>query len=271
MLETIPTIESPKKARCVYVLPIGDIHAGSLDFSRDSERKLNGYIDWVESNKDSFVFLMGDLWDLATRHSKTNPHMATMNLNQAKQWTKKKFWPIRKQIAGAIDGNHDLRLVDHAGYNPLEEWCDVMGIQHYGASVVMRFNVCGTSGRTGSTCGGRCSYLAYYHHTTAGGTTMGGKVNRVVKLSEIVEGCDLYCGAHNHALSVSFNRIWRPSLVSGQIKLQKRAFVLTGGYVDWSRSYAEAKMLTPSKLGSPRIRLDGGQNKYHTKDIHVSL
>jgi len=49
--------------------------------------------------------------------------------------------------------------------------------------------------------------------------------------------------------------------------IRKRQIIVScGSFLDWDESYAEQKQMPPSKLGSPRIRLDGTTN-----DIHVSL
>jgi len=42
-------------------------------------------------------------------------------------------------------------------------------------------------------------YVFFLHHTTGGGATLGGKLNRVQKLSDVFEGADCYVGGHNHS------------------------------------------------------------------------
>lgn len=104
---------------------------------------------------------------------------------------------------------------------------------------------------------------------TGGGATQGSKINRVEKLSQIVEGCDAYLGFHSHGLIATPVDIYYPTIKVKKPELQKRRvwYICCGSYLEWSGSYAEDKMLRPQKLGSPRIRLNGGKNK----DIHLSI
>jgi hypothetical protein len=109
------------------------------------------------------------------------------------------------------------------------------------------------------------TYHVYFHHTTGGGN-LGSSLNRIVKLSEIVEGCDVYCGGHNHQLATGVKSVYRPA-PSGVVN-RKVTFVSCGSYLDYPDSYAEKGMYSPSKLGSPRVRFSGERDH---PDVHVSL
>jgi hypothetical protein len=272
MINPIPEVNI--KEQVCYLIPIGDIHVGSPDFSQESINKLRGYVQFVKDNPNARILGMGDYLDVATRHSKTSPHTATMTLSQGLKFLKNVFYPVRKQIVGLIDGNHEFRLEDFAGYNPVESLADMLGVPHLGIDALLRFNVGKRKPGKGAAFDEgesyRTSFYVYAHHSTGGGGTVGGKVNRCHKLAELVEGCDLYCAGHNHALSCDFNRVTVLEKSKGTYRLAKRAFVLTGGYVDWHGGYAHRMQLQPTKLGSPRVRLSC-DNSGHKKDIHVNL
>jgi hypothetical protein len=258
-----------------YVLPIGDLHFGDPSFKEASFGKLKGYIRWVKNNPSSRVVLGGDLFNVATRISVTLPFEETEDMDGAeKKFPFNKelnqvidlFWPIRRQIVGAIDGNHEYRLIDFANFSIMNELCVRLGIAYMGISGVVNFKV----GLKGSKTGGQWqqNYYGFFHHTTGGGQLAGGGLNRVEKLKGIVEGCDFYCGFHNHRTFTQPQECFCPNPNSKKLELKRYWLVGCGGYLEYSGSYAERKMLTPLKLGSPRIRLDGHAGRH---DVHVSI
>ena len=210
---------------------------------------------------NAFVFLMGDVFNTASRTSKTTP-FETDNDEYVK--AVEFFEPYKERILGAIDGNHEYRMYDEFGISPLQLFCRELNVPYCKYSAVIRFKV---GKRKDKNAGNRYSqnYFVFAHHTTGGGGTIGGKMNRVAKEAEMVEGCDVYLGAHNHQLGVIPQDIYYPS-IQGGIQKRRRWFVDCGSYLEHEDSYAEKGMLAPAKLGSPRIRFDA-----KTHDCHISL
>lgn len=98
------------------------------------------------------------------------------------------------------------------------------------------------------------NYYGYFHHSTGGGQTMGGALNRTEKLSNIVEGCDFYCSFHAHKLSHARSTIYKANPRSRKVEKRDVDFITCGSYLDYD-GYPEAGMLRPSRLGSPIITL----------------
>lgn len=240
-----------------YVLPISDCHVGDAAFEGDGYKLLKENIDWVRSEPNARVFLNGDILNVATRFSASSPFEQTMNLQQQVEFAIKMFMPIKDKIVGCIDGNHELRLQDFVGYSPLTPICHELNIPYYKHSAVMVFIV----GK-----GNGIAYSMYMHHTCGGGSTPGGKMNRVDKLRQLVSNCDAYIGSHNHQLGVIPVTTRTVDIIHKKIVVQRQVLIDSGSYLSWNDSYAEAKMLPPAKLGSPRVRLNGKR-----KDIHVSV
>jgi hypothetical protein len=246
---------------CGYLIPIGDIHWGDKAFKDAGLTKLKGYLDWVMERPNAFVFLMGDIFNTAGRNSKTTP-FETDNEEYVK--AVEFFNDYKERIIGAIDGNHEYRMYDEFGISPLQLFCRELQVPYCKYSAVIRFKV---GKRKDKNAGNRFmeNYFVFAHHTTGGGGTIGGKMNRVAKEAEMIEGCDVYLGAHNHQLGVIPQDIYYPS-IQGGIQKRRRWFVDCGSYLEHENSYAEKGMLAPAKLGSPRIRFDA---KSH--DCHISL
>jgi len=255
------------KDKFAYLIPIGDIHLGDSSFSDEAETKLRGYIKWIRSKSNARVILMGDVFNVATRTSVTSPFQK-LSLKEEMECALEIFKPIKDKIIGAIDGNHEQRATDFLNYSPLIPFCHILGTKYFQYSAVFKFGVGVTNkGTTGKPrTAPKVMYLIFAHHTTGGGSTVGGRINRVDKLRQILINADIYLGAHNHALINAPVEGFICDKMSGNITRHRQHIIDCGSYLDWQGSYAEMKMYPPQKLGSPRIRLDGSR-----KDVHVSL
>jgi hypothetical protein len=245
-----------------YVLPIGDIHWGDPAFKRDAREKLQGNLDWALERKDiTSVVLMGDIFNIAGRSSKTSPF--GVNHREIKE-SKEFFRPYAEAgiIKGAIRGNHEARMVNEFGHDPLEPWCDELHIPYLGVSALLRIQV----GQRPDSNSYWNNYYMAIHHTSGGGGQIGSALNSITKLANVIPGCDVYAGGHNHQLVTGKQRWYVPTYSGPQLKTVH--YVSCGSYLDYEESYAEEKMLKPSKLGSPRIRFDGTRDKH---DVHISI
>ncbi len=246
-----------------YLIPIGDLHRGDCHLSARGLHKLTGYLDWVKARPHAFVFLMGDILNVASRSSKTNPFESDKD-EYAKSVAL--FKPYAKQIVGCITGNHEQRMFREFGFNPLQPFCTELGVPFCGYSAVLKVRV-GRRAKTGPRANEyRQMYWGYAHHGTGGGGTLGGALNRKVKLQEIVHGMDWYMAGHDHQLITGTRNILLPK--RDLITHQRVHYIDTGSFLDWEGSYAEESMMAVSKQGAPRLRFDG-RDEHH--DLHVSL
>lgn len=234
-----------------YIVPIGDIHLGSTAFGECGRALLLGYLDWVKARKNARIVLMGDIFDVATRTSPTSPFESSSS-----EYSKavELFKPYASRILFAIRGNHCQRLLNYAGYDVMEQFCARINVPYMGLSAVLKVEI------------GQEEYYGYFHHSTGGGGTLGSALNRAVKLQDIVQGVDFYCIGHNHQLVNGSRVVYRPKADGTGIEEHRMLYVDCGSFLDYPESYAEMMMLSPGKLGSPRIRLNG---KKH--DVHVSM
>ena len=248
------------KADVAYVLPISDIHIGDKAFDGIGYSKLCDNVEWVRNEPNARVFLNGDILNVATRSSASSPAAQSMNLQAQVELAVKIFRPIAEQgkIVGAIDGNHEDRLMDFVGYSPTTAICHQLKIPYFKYSAVMVYLV----GKGRNTI----AYSMYHHHTTGGGSTPGGKMNRVDKLRQLVANCDCYIGSHNHQLGVIPVTTRTVDVIHKKIHVVRQLLIDSGSYLQWDDNYSEAKMIPPVKLGSPRIRLNGKK-----RDVHISV
>lgn len=246
-----------------YLLPIGDTHLGGCEVDEDL---LLRNIDWVNREPHCRVVLMGDLIDVATRVSKTSPFQQNVRgVREQIDLAVNYFTPIKDKIICAIDGNHELRLEDYCGWSPTISICERLGIQYGRYSCVVLLRV-GKEKKSNDNL----IYSIYAHHTTGGGNTIGGKMNRCAMLREIVTNCDVYLSGHNHMIGAVPSETREIKVKEKKVIKKRQLFVDCGSYLNWDESYSESKMLKPNKPGSPRIRFSGGRG-LDKKDVHCSI
>lgn len=244
-----------------YLIPIGDLHRGDKHLSERGLNKLKGYLNWTMERENAFIFLMGDILNVASRSSKTNP-FESLSGNDEYAKAIELFTPYRERIAGAITGNHEQRMYKEFGFNPLKPFCSELNIPYCGYSAVLRIRV----GKRKDSSRYRQMYWGFTHHGTGGGGTLGAALNKKVKLQEIVHGMDFYMAGHDHQLIVGTRNVLLP--MQETIRHQRVHYIDTGSFLDWDGSYAEEAAMHISKQGAPRLRFDG-RVEHH--DLHVSI
>lgn len=268
-----------------YLIPIGDLHRGDRHFGTEGYTKLKGYLAWVMERPNAYIFLMGDILNVASRSSATNPFESDSGDHEYAQAVEL-FKPVASRIIGAITGNHELRMSQQFGFNPLQPFCNELGVPFLGYSACIRVRV-GKETCSKSNSKYNQLYWGYAHHGTGGGATLGGALNRKLKLSEVVQGVDFVMAGHDHQLITGVREYYLP--LAKRVTRLRTYYIDTGHYLDWDDSYVEEKHLPIGKMGSPRIRFDGrrgrGQQNWHKRknkpstletarnchDIHVSI
>lgn len=249
-----------------YLIPIGDLHRGDKHLSTRGLGKLKGYLDWVMERPNAFVFLMGDILNVASRTSKTNPFESLSGDDEYARAIEL-FKPYASRIIGGVVGNHESRMYKDYGFNPLQPFCTELNIPYCGYSACVRLRVGKRPER--KIARGKEYYQIYWgfiHHGVGGGSTLGAAINRKVKMQEIVHGMDFYAAGHDHQLIAGSRNVLMPKNTT--IEHQRVHYIDTGSFLDWDGSYAEQAAMPIGKQGAPRLRFSGERNKH---DLHVSL
>ena len=247
----------------VYFLPLGDVHLGAKGVDIV---KLKGYINWIKENP-AYTFLLGDIFDTATIDSPTSPFEQEMNINDAYNYAIELFYPIKKKIVGAIIGNHELRIRKYAGFDIMQSLCKFLNIPYCEYSAVVRFRI-GKYIRKNKSVSPNIEYIFFLHHGIGSTDTIGGKANKVKKLSDIFIGADAYIIGHSHAkfpYEDKFFYLSKSGNGKANIKEKRVLFVIAGSFLKYDGTYAEQKMLKPAVEGAIRIRMNGEK-----KDLHIA-
>ena len=242
------------------IIPLSCFHIGSPQFN---ENKLKGYIKWISERPNRRAWILGDIFDAQCVTSRGNMHEQTMSIKDAKLKAEELLTPIIANIDLVIPGNHDNYLFNETTDEIVFDLCKYLNIPekyHFG-------DYTGTI-RFGKMHGKKAKpavYTFYCTHGTGGAATPGGKMNKLINLSSIVEDCDLYIMAHIHDCLMAKLEPFSVDSRNGQLKQTKQTFASSSSWLDYG-GYALEKKYRPAKTGSPRIRLYGNK-----KDIHVSI
>jgi len=253
-----------------YIIPLGDIHIEDQYFTKKSEKKLKEQIEWIKKRKNARVFLTGDIFNVATRISKTSPFSINKKLLNDYDGDQMAYAidilnPIKDKIIGAIDGNHEQRTIDFNNRSWTTELCGKLSTKErevkYCDISCLLFLKIGKARKEGNRSAQ--TYSGYIHHTTGGGSTPGSKINRVAKLEDIIVGCDFYIGAHNHMQGAVTLSTFLSNPNNCTMTQIKQTYIDAGGFLDYG-GYVERFQLTPTVIGAPIIR-------FETKNKNISV
>ena len=152
--------------------------------------------------------------------------------------------PIRGQCIGMVAGNHGRRTTARAGLDPDRRIAKDLGVlDSYSTDFLAKtFVLYDPVGRH------RTFWNVVAHHTTGGGSSLGGKLNALHKLSNSYLGFDLYLGAHSHSTVAGTlypNAPHNNARGSRTIKVRQH-FSSCGSMLFYDGSYAAAKAMPPA-------------------------
>ncbi|MDX1279020.1 hypothetical protein [Oceanihabitans sediminis] len=229
----------------------GDQHIGSKDSDMEAIQK---QIDWIKNKKNVLVILMGDTVNCALKGSVgAGSYDDTMNPDQQIDTAIEIFTPIKEKILGIHNGNHGNRVYNETTISPEKVISQALNVPYLGDTCFHHIRF------------GNQTYIVHTAHGSTGATTVGGALNSCMKYANFNQA-DLYAMGHTHNLA-TYNQVYHEVSKKDKTMLKKKKFfVLTGGYLKWKGSYAEAKAYAPLKIGCAKATLNGERH-----DIHVSV
>lgn len=231
------------------VVFLGDCHLGSPQF--DKPRFL-GMIDYCLKNS-IYVFLMGDLIEMATRYSVGAGVYEKSSIGQSQfdimiDW----LMPLANKglILGSLTGNHEERVYNATGIDVGKMIANQLGVRYLGNACWNIFKV------------GKQSYSIYSLHGRTGSRFDGTALLALERISTSFFA-DLVCMGHTHKMISSTVIIQK--IENGLVKEHKKTLLITGSYLKYDGGYGQTIGLPISKLGSPKVKFFSDK-----KDILVS-
>lgn len=255
--------------RPVYIAPLGDIQWAGRKGSTALDA-LKRHIDRCEQLDARYIGL-GDYCDFMSPSNRQRIRAAALYdtaedviddkaLDLVSELYELALKPTRGKWIGLLEGHHYAQLKD--GTTTDQRLCEMLGARFLGTSAVIRFQF-----QIGQ--GQRCNLVLWAHHGTGGGQKLAAPLNKMENLTPYWQGIDVFLNGHTtKAPAVPMNTViprWHgrgaPDLVH-----KKTYLVSTGGFAKAYAvggkqgrvprgDYAEQKMLNPSVIGAPLIRI----------------
>jgi predicted MPP superfamily phosphohydrolase len=233
------------------VVFFGDVHFGS---PACEIKKALSMLEYCLKN-DVYVFLMGDLAENANRNSVgSGVYEQSMNPQKQLEFIIETLKPLADKhlLIGNIEGNHEERTYKDTGINITKIISLVLGVRYLGSACWNLFRVGGEN------------YLVYALHGSSGSRFVYTKLKAVVDISHSFSA-DLIAMGHVHECADTSQLVQSVDLRNKIVREQKKFLLLTGHYLGYDESYAQAKGMPLSKLGSPKVKFFSDHH-----DIHIS-
>ena len=230
------------------VYPLGDVHKGSPAHDRD---KWRGWVDYLCDHDDTSMLGTGDFLNCAIKGSVSETYDEDGPLGEMKRELWAELAPLEGRIDVLIPGNHEARVYRAIGDCPVRDIADHMKAPYAKDVALLVYQV------------GQVEYHFYVRHGTGGGQ-VGARANRLQKQS-LTCLADVYVSGHTHSQLVFPEEIFAYDSATRTVRRRRRYFVSSASFLRYE-SYAKAMAFAPTKIGAPRITLNG-----ESRDIHVSI
>jgi UDP-2,3-diacylglucosamine pyrophosphatase LpxH len=233
----------------IEILPLSDLHIGdaNCDYKLIMER-----IEYIKNNDNVYCILDGDLMDTAVVGSVGDIFAAPLNPQEQIQRCVNLFGDIKDKILAVLPGNHEHRIYKTTGIDTTELFCCQLGIrERYSPTSAVLFVRFGENQRHRPQL-----YTIYaVHGSGGGGRREGGKINRLVDLSNIVD-TDIYVCGHTHLPAVLKTEFYRVSEQNSSIAPAEKLYVNTAAALTYG-GYGDAQSFKPASRKTPTIHLNG--------------
>lgn len=243
----------PKKGKnYAEVLFIGDWHLGHPECLLD---KIKEQLDYCLEKK-IYIHLMGDLVECGITGSVGDSvYKQLLDPQEQMEAVVEALTPLAKAglITGLHGGNHEQRILNTTGIDVAKIMAGQLDVPYIEMACWNLFYVADQS------------YLAYTLHGSAGSRFLYTKLKSATDISHYFQS-DILVHAHVHDMASYVVERQRIDKGKKEIVYYKQHILLSGHYLGYQSSYAQAKGFPPSKVGSPKVKFFTNEH-----DIHISI
>lgn len=228
-----------------FIYPLGDVHIGAKTHNAPMWEE---WLKFVAQRDESSLLGTGDFLNTAILGSKSDVYDERLTVGEAKRTLRDQLTPLAAtgRIDGLAPGNHEDRITRAIGDCPIRDVADSLEVPYVEAACLYVYTV------------GEVEYEVYFRHGTGNGQSLA-----ALSKSDKVISADVYVTGHTHRQAATADDYF---VRHGNVATRrKRYFVSSGSFMGYER-YAAQRGYPPSRLGAPRIYLEGNR-----RDIHVSL
>lgn len=240
----------------IEILPLADWHIGDLN---SDGKKITEMLDYVKSKPNVFVILNGDLMNTATRQSVSDIYSEQISPMHQLEQCVKLFGPITERILSIQPGNHERRIWKESGADMTALMAEQLKIPtKYSSASTLLFIRVGKWYKSGRHPG-PVLYTIYCVHGSGGGKKEGGKLQRLVDLSAIVDA-DIYVHSHTHLPAIARTSYYRVSTTNRSVQQVDKLYINTSSALQYG-GYGELASFKPNSTETPIIKLDGTRHR----------
>jgi predicted phosphodiesterase len=233
-------------------MPVADYHWADPQSDHD---RIAEDLAYISNHDDCFCILNGDLMDCAIASSIGDTYGSTASPMEELRACVELFKPIAHKILCVVPGNHERRHYKTNGIDLTELMCRELGIaDRYSPTTALVFLRLGKDTRS-KHHGRKVAYTLYVSHGNGGGKKEGGKIQRLVDLSTIVDA-DVYICGHTHLPALLKDSFCRPNMANSSITYGTRLYVNTSAKLNYG-GYGEVGGFKPPCTDTPIIHLSG--------------
>lgn len=246
-------VEFPER-KDITVYPLGDVHLGSFCCREEQFAKL---VERVASEKDSYVFLIGDMIDNATKSARVGvPWDNRLRPNEAKRLMANYLKPIKDKVLGCVSGNHEGRNRD-VDDDPMYDICCKLDIEdRYRPSMAfihLRFGKKNGSNRENP------AYDICITHGAGSSIYVGASGARGERFISATNA-DLLISGHTHKPADIPGARFKIDASHGRVTIEPWRYVVCSSWLDYT-DYAAKAMLSPTASVEQKIIIHGKEKR----------
>ena len=247
----------PTDIESAELLVMADYHYADPHSDHDAIKR---DIEYVATHDNAYCVLAGDLMDCALKSSLGDVYV---NLSPMEELTAlmDMFEPIAHKCVGIVGGNHEARHYKTNGVDMTRLLARQLRIENkYSPDTALIFLRVGRD-QDHKNHHRPVLYTIYLTHGTGGGRKEGGKIQRLVDLSNIVDS-DIYIVGHTH-LPASLKAAYaRPCAANNSITYCTKLFVNSAAKLNYG-GYGDIGGYRPNAKDTPRIILSGTEKQMY--------
>ena len=248
------SIDRPAEWESCEVHCLADLHIGDklVDWDLIKQR-----IKRCEETENCVLILNGDLCNNAVKNGLSDVYAESIKPMEQMQRVVDLFGRLAEQdkIIAITDGNHERRTYRNDGIDLSEVIATQLGIHdRYSPGAALVFLRFGRNDK-----GKKMSYTLFCNHGSGGGKMVGGKANRLVDMSDIVDA-DVYFRSHVHEPLIVKRGFFRTNFGNNSVQRVDRLYINTAAYMDYG-GYSEVGEYVPTSKDTPTVYLDGHKRR----------
>ena len=260
-----------KKNDRITIIPIGDLHLGSICCDKQAFEEM---LDYIHTTDNTYTLLMGDLMDAIVHTDTRRYDISTIDPDLLTpedqiEYLIEKLKPLadKGKIIGMLEGNHEHELKKRSYIPVCKRISEAINIPFFGYQTVIRLNFRRQS--PGMIKDVVWTNTLYAHHGCGGGRRTGSIVNKVTDFMSQWD-CDIYLMGHVHRkVAHTETMLTVPKRGKLRIEESRKLFGVIGTFLksytdDESSTYIERAGYPPVTIGT--IRLEFFPDK-HTSEI----